>query len=77
VTKLLEAKANLEAEDKLKSGPLHYAARFGRLEVVKVLVEARAQLNPKNVVGDTPLGKGERSGNTDLVAFLEAQGATK
>jgi len=67
----------LEAEDKLKSGPLHYAARFGRLEVVKVLVEARAQLNPKNKRGETPLQWAEGQVKHHVVAFLKAQGATK
>jgi len=72
---LVEAKANLETENKASKRPLHDACLCGHLEVVKVLVQAGVQLNPNDKDRRTPLKCAEVERHEDVVAFLRAQGA--
>ena len=55
--------------------PLQVAAIQGRLEMVKLLVEAGAEVNTPGIDGSTPLELAARSGNAELLQFLIARGA--
>lgn len=56
------------------STPLQLAARRGRLNMAKLLIEAGAEVNAGSV-GNTPLGLAAESGNADLVQLLLSYGA--
>ena len=51
---LLEHNAQLEACDGKGNTPLHYAAGYGRGDIVKLLVKAGANVKAQNGDGQTP-----------------------
>jgi euchromatic histone-lysine N-methyltransferase len=53
-----EAKCNVNAEGEDGRTALHHAARMGELQIVKMLVEAGAVVEKKNVGGFTALNAG-------------------
>ncbi len=80
---LIEAGADVNAKDSNTWTPLHYAASRGHLEVARVLITARADLNAK---GDsrsfvqefdsgTPLHLAVRGDHAELVGLLMDKGA--
>jgi hypothetical protein len=52
---------------------LHYAAQLGRLDIVKALVQRKANINVKDVYQDTPLMCAVFYNCTDVVKFLLEQ----
>lgn len=56
--------------------PLFEAASHGRLNNVKLLVEAGASLNLGNTSGETALGKATKNGHLDVVEYLARVGAS-
>ena len=55
---------------------LYLAAREGHAEVVKVLLEAKAEMNiGEPYMGETPLGVAIRKGHTEVVLILKEHGA--
>jgi hypothetical protein len=52
---LIEAGADVNAQDKYKWTPLHYAAMNNRIETAKMLIEAGADVNAKDYAKQTPL----------------------
>jgi len=81
---LIKARANLEAGPLLDSSPLFMAAYWGRLDVVKELVHAGAEINAMSSNG-TPLNIAENScpaiaddavkdNCTDIADYLRAHG---
>ena len=54
---LSEKKIDVNKADPLGNTALHYSAGGGHLECVKALIAAKAFVNAKNKVGDTPLHK--------------------
>ena len=58
------------------STPLHQAAYSGHADVVKLLVERRADLTIRDILYDgTPLDWAEYAGQTSIAAYLRANGA--
>lgn len=57
--------------------PLHYAALYGKPEVVKWLLEHHASVNNQNAFGDTPLHCAVSRGDFDIVQLLIRSGASK
>jgi ankyrin repeat protein len=55
--------------------PLAYAAAYGNLEIVKLLVKAGADLNGHVAYGDVPLMMADEHGNDDITTYLIEQGA--
>ncbi|MGM0509351.1 MAG: ankyrin repeat domain-containing protein [Fusobacteriota bacterium] len=55
--------------------PLPYAAAYGNLEIVKLLVENGADLNGRVAYGDVPLIKAAEHENIDIMKYLIEQGA--
>jgi ankyrin repeat protein len=55
--------------------PLAYAAAYGNLEIVKLLVKAGADLNGRVAYGDVALIKAAEHSNDDILEYLIEQGA--
>ena len=69
---LSDAKADVNATDKNKNTPLHYAAGYGRADVCKFLVDAGASVTLRNQDGKSPLDVAKLNDQDDVVAALEA-----
>lgn len=65
-------KINVDTLSKEGETALHFAAGRGKLEVVKILVKAKAQLNIKDANGKTPL---QWSKTPEVSEFLKQSGA--
>ena len=50
--------------------PLHWAARWGHTEVAQALLEAGADVNAKNELGQTPLDMAAEEGEIDMILLL-------
>eukprot|EP00029_Vermamoeba_vermiformis_P014865 TRINITY_DN9983_c0_g1_i1.p1 TRINITY_DN9983_c0_g1~~TRINITY_DN9983_c0_g1_i1.p1 ORF type:complete len:130 (+),score=44.47 TRINITY_DN9983_c0_g1_i1:73-462(+) len=59
-----------------KRTPLHYAADFGQVEVIKLLLTKGAKIEVKDGFGITPLLAAVYEGHEDAVAFLLSKGAS-
>lgn len=55
--------------------PLIFAARENNEEIVKLLIKHGANVNTKNINGDTPLSLAEKGGYTQIMEILKANGA--
>ena len=66
------AKVNVKDYD---GTPLHTAAWCGCTEIVKMLIDAGADVNAKNSYGNTPLDLAVRYGHADVVNLLIDAGA--
>ena len=64
---LMTRLASLFAVDLKESAPLHEAAQWGHRDAAKELLKAKARLDGKNGVGETPLLLAARSGYADVV----------
>jgi hypothetical protein len=62
-------------EEKFGQTPLHIAAFNDRLDVAKLLLENKADVNAKAKNGSTPLHLAAAKGNKDMVEFLLASKA--
>lgn len=78
VEKILKSK-NIELEPaeepNMVNKPLAYAAAYGNLEIVKMIVEKGADLNGRVAYGDVPLIKAAENGNIDIIRYLLEKGA--
>jgi ankyrin repeat protein len=77
VRKILATGVDLEPMSGLNdvNKPLAYAAAYGNLEIVKLLVEAGANLNGQVAYGDVALIKADEHGNDDIIEYLIREGA--
>jgi ankyrin repeat protein len=66
---------DLNWADALGRTALHYAAANGYLEVVEVLLDAGAQVNPSDNDGFTPLHRAVQGAHRDVVRRLMENGA--
>lgn len=55
--------------------PLHYAAAYGRIRVVELLLEKGANVNITNEGGETPLHYATKHGHTKVMEILLENGA--
>ena len=74
VRRLIARGADVQARDRGEATPLYQAAYMGRLDVVKALVEAGADVNA-SAQGYTPLYRAAGVGHLEIVRYLIAQGA--
>jgi ankyrin repeat protein len=77
VNDLIERKYPLNRFDDLGQTPLHYAVQNNRLEVVKRLIEAGANVNAhdERVIGNTPLSDYARECTYEMAKVLIDAGA--
>ena len=74
-TLLIEAGANVNAENKHGWTPLSAACTVGDLEMVTLLIEAGADVNAKNMNGNTPLHVACSEGRLEIATLLIEEGA--
>ena len=55
IKRLIERGVNVNARDRYGNAPLHYAARLKRPELIEMLLDAGAEIDPANKDGLTPL----------------------
>jgi ankyrin repeat protein len=74
---LIELGVDVNARDRRRWTPLHFAARIKSPAVVKMLIEAGADVNAKDDEGITPLHRGllEHPVNVEMTEMLLAAGA--
>jgi len=73
---LLRRGADVDARDRVKRcTPLHAAARRGSVAVAATLLDGGADLEARDVAGDTPLRRAVNCGQVEMAAFLRARGA--
>lgn len=58
--------------DDSKQTPLHWAALRGQIDVVKFLIEKKAHINSKDLIGRTPLFHAARMNNLPITKILLA-----
>ncbi len=75
VESLLRAGANTEVRDIRGSTPLHAAAYWGDVKVLRLLIDAGAGLTAVENFGETPLHVAARNGNWAATRALIAAGA--
>jgi len=74
---LLDHGANIDAiDDEYRSTPLGMAARWGRRDVVTLLLARGADPNASGAPWSTPLAWARKKGHADVEAALRAAGAT-
>ena len=67
--------ADVEARNKWGMRPLHVAAYFSHISVVKVLIEVKnAEINARNVNGETALFWARVKDYDDIAAYLVSHG---
>jgi len=77
VNELIERKYPLNRFDELGKTPLHYAVQDNRLDVVRRLIEAGADVNANDerVIGNTPLSDNARTCTYEMAKLLSDAGA--
>ncbi len=72
---LIEAKADVNVQDRTGKGPLTLAAETGSVDATQKLVDAGASLTARDSIGGTPLTWGCGLGSAETVKILLAKGA--
>ncbi|KAG8527897.1 uncharacterized protein KY384_006813 [Bacidia gigantensis] len=75
VADLLSRKCDLEPRNSKDETPMHFAAWYGEVGDLIVLLNAGAQLEAREHGGETPLHKAVHAGSLDKVRFLLLKGA--
>ncbi|KAF8249444.1 ankyrin repeat protein, partial [Wilcoxina mikolae CBS 423.85] len=70
VSSLLLSGADVSAIDRNRQTTLHLTASQGHLEVVRLVLNADAEIDPRMNLGHTPLYLAARSGALDIVQLL-------
>jgi hypothetical protein len=66
---------NVNVKDLYEWTPLHYAARNGHIEIIRLLLQNGAVVNAKNNCGSTPLHWAASHGHVDILHLLVENGA--
>ena len=67
---LINRKANVEIRDERGFTPLHLAVTAGRIAIVRLLVNAGADVNAISSSGATPLALALKNRHREIAAFL-------
>ncbi len=73
---LIQAGANVNAQDEGENTPLYYAIELGNIEIVKALIKAEADLETVNNMRTTPLMLAVVTDNIQIIQLLISSGAT-
>ncbi len=69
------ANPNIAANNSFKVAPLHSACASGNVEIAKLLLDAGAYVNSRQLEDVTPLHSAAHNGNIDLTTLLLKNGA--
>lgn len=76
VTRAIAGGADVNAvDDENGRTPLMYAAESGKVEVVKILIDAGAEVSKASRRGGTPLGMAAQAGRVEVMRYLVSRGA--
>ena len=75
IEKLLSAKAEVDARNKMGETALHCAAGCGLKPATELLLDHGAEINARDNMGDTPLHLATLAGRTEEAEFLLTKGA--
>ncbi|OAA50927.1 Ankyrin repeat-containing domain protein [Beauveria brongniartii RCEF 3172] len=70
---LLKARACVDAQDQEQNTALHYACEQGNAYIVKALLDVKAQIDLRNVSGQTPCDAAERNQHFDIARQLQSE----
>merc|ERR1712061_633902 len=73
---LMEKKANPKEVDANGGSAVHYAAAYGRKDLLEWLVKNGGDVNKQNTAGQTPLGLATKNKQTSTIDFLKQKGGT-
>ena len=74
---LLKKGVSPNGHDQRRSTPLFYAVGFGQVDAAALLLEAGADINARNLSGQTALSSIEASELMDMIVWLEVRGAAR
>jgi len=72
---LIEKKANPSEVDSSGGSGLHYAAAYGRKDLLEYLAKSGGDINKKNNAGQTPLALATKNKQAAAIDFLKSKGA--
>lgn len=67
---LIKKKANISLRKKGDMSPLMLCCKFGQMDIVKLLITHGADINEKNILGETPLKIAQINNHEDLAMML-------
>jgi ankyrin repeat protein len=70
---LITAGADKDAVSNYRDTPLHWAAYYGRTDIVQALITAGADKDARDNSGHTPLHEAAKYGLTQIVEILRAE----
>lgn len=73
---LIERGADPASVDSSGGNGAHYAAAYGRKELLEYLIDAGCNMNGKNTQGQTPLALATKNKQVAVADFLKSKGAT-
>lgn len=71
---LLDVKADYKRVDKHGASALHYAAAYGRCELLEFFIQAGGDVNGKNAQGHTPLALAMQNRQKETTAIMKMYG---
>ena len=72
---LISANANVNAKTRFNRYGMHYAVTYGYIEIIKKLIDAKADIDVIDSSGDTPLMLAIQTNNYDICKLLIEHGA--
>merc|ERR1711948_64367 len=73
---LMEKKANPKEVDTSGGSGVHYAAAYGRKDLLEFLIKNGGNVNAKNTAGQTPLALATKNKQTAAIDLLKSKKAT-
>lgn len=73
VRELIEARADVNIQDRWGNTALTYAAQYGYIEVVRELIKARANVSIQDNESKTALDYAKEKGHNDIIELLEKE----
>merc|ERR1712186_65274 len=73
---LMDKKANAAEVDTSGGSGIHYAAAYGRKDLLEFLIKAGGNVNKKNTAGQTPLALATKNKQTATMELLKSKKAS-